>query len=114
MKAFRGEILSVPEDPAAGGAEGVRHYEDGLLVVEDGLVLACGLFAALVLFERRRPLRRRVEPKLRRNLRNLSVAGLGGAAQLAAAPLLRPLTAEVERRRWGLVPRLGLPRPGAR
>ena len=42
MKAFRGEILSVPEDPAAAGAEAVRHYEDGLLVVEDGLVLACG------------------------------------------------------------------------
>lgn len=45
MKAFRGEILSVPEDPAAAGAEAVRHHEDGLLVVEDGLVVACGPFA---------------------------------------------------------------------
>ena len=47
MKAFRGEILSVPEDPAAAGAEAVRHHEDGLLVVEDGLVVACGPFADL-------------------------------------------------------------------
>src|SRR3954469_19461158 len=42
MKAFRGEILSVPEDPAVAGPDAVRHFEDGLLVVEDGLVLACG------------------------------------------------------------------------
>ena len=47
MKAFRGEILSVPDDPAAAGAEAIRHYEDGLLVVEDGLVLACGPYADL-------------------------------------------------------------------
>jgi len=47
MKAFRGEILSVPDDPLAAGPEAIRHYEDGLLVVEDGLVLACGPFAAL-------------------------------------------------------------------
>ena len=42
MKAWRGEILSVPEDPHFAGAEAIRHYEDGLLVVEEGLVLACG------------------------------------------------------------------------
>jgi guanine deaminase len=42
MKAWRGEILSVPEDPAVAGVEAIRHFEDGLLVVEDGLVLACG------------------------------------------------------------------------
>ena len=42
MKTFRGEILSVPEDPVVAGAEAIRHFEDGLLVVEDGLVLACG------------------------------------------------------------------------
>jgi len=47
MKAFRGEILSVPEDPAVAGAEAIRHFEDGLLVVEDGLVLACGHHAEL-------------------------------------------------------------------
>jgi guanine deaminase len=47
MKAFRGEILSVPDDPAVAGPEAIRHFEDGLLVVEDGLVLACGPHAAL-------------------------------------------------------------------
>ena len=47
MKAFRGEILSVPDDPASAGAEAVRHFEDGLLVVEDGLVIACGAHADL-------------------------------------------------------------------
>ncbi|HYD36182.1 MAG TPA: guanine deaminase, partial [Allosphingosinicella sp.] len=47
MKAFRGEILTVSEDPALAGAGAVRHFEDGLLVVEDGLVLACGDHADL-------------------------------------------------------------------
>lgn len=47
MKAFRGEILSVPDDPLVTGAETIRHFEDGLLVVEDGLVLACGQHAQL-------------------------------------------------------------------
>jgi guanine deaminase len=47
MKAFRGEILSVPDDPAVAGAEAVRHFPDGLLVVEDGLVAACGAHADL-------------------------------------------------------------------
>jgi guanine deaminase len=42
MKAFRGEILSVPDDPAVAGSDAIRHFEDGLLVVEDGLVLFCG------------------------------------------------------------------------
>ncbi|HEX8224135.1 MAG TPA: guanine deaminase [Allosphingosinicella sp.] len=47
MKAYRGEILSVPDDPAAAGPGAVRHFEDGLLVVEGGLVLACGSHADL-------------------------------------------------------------------
>lgn len=47
MKAFRAEILSVPDDPATAGAEAVRHHKDGLLVVEDGIVLACGAHADL-------------------------------------------------------------------
>jgi guanine deaminase len=42
MKAYRGEILSVPDDPAIAGPEAIRHFEDGLLVVEDGLVVYCG------------------------------------------------------------------------
>jgi guanine deaminase len=47
LKVYRGEILAVPDDPAVAGAEAIRHYEDGLLVVEDGLVLACGPRAGL-------------------------------------------------------------------
>ena len=47
MKAFRGEILSVPDDPLVAGSEAIRHYRDGLLVVEDGLVVACGANAGL-------------------------------------------------------------------
>lgn len=47
MKAFRAEILSVPEDPRIAGPEAMRHWPDGLLVVEDGLVVACGDHAEL-------------------------------------------------------------------
>jgi guanine deaminase len=47
VKAYRGEILSVPDDPAVAGPGAIRHFEDGLLVVEDGLVLACGAYADL-------------------------------------------------------------------
>ena len=47
MKAWRGEILAVPEDPALAGAGAIRHHRDGLLVVEDGLVVACGPYAEL-------------------------------------------------------------------
>jgi sterol desaturase/sphingolipid hydroxylase (fatty acid hydroxylase superfamily) len=74
--------------------------------------MGLAVFGALVLLERRRPLRRAaVEPKLVRNARNVTLAGIGAAAlQLAAAPVLHPLTAAVERRRWGLLPRLRLPR----
>src|SRR3569623_1643283 len=47
MKAFRGEILCVPEAPAIAGAEAIRHFADGLLVVEDGMVVARGAHADL-------------------------------------------------------------------
>lgn len=45
LTAFRAELLSVPDDPARGGL--VRHHADGLLVVEDGLVVAFGDHATL-------------------------------------------------------------------
>ncbi len=60
--------------------------------------------------ELRRPLRKSVEPKLRRDARNLVIAGIGGIAiALAEQPVARPLAALVERRRWGLLQRLSLP-----
>ncbi|TCM19782.1 guanine deaminase [Novosphingobium sp. PhB165] len=46
MRAFRGEFLSVSRDPRSD-PEAVRHEADGLLVVEDGVVIARGVYAEL-------------------------------------------------------------------
>ena len=46
LHAFRGELLSVPRDPLHD-AGAVRHEADGLLVVEDGIVVARGSHAHL-------------------------------------------------------------------
>jgi sterol desaturase/sphingolipid hydroxylase (fatty acid hydroxylase superfamily) len=63
-----------------------------------------GAFAALVVAETRRPLRGQVEPKLRRDLRNLAVAGLSAATlRMLEKPVVEPLSQAVERRRWGLL-----------
>lgn len=76
-----------------------------------GTLLALGIFAGITWIERRRPLRTEVEPKLRREGRNLAVAGLGAVSlQLAGAPLIRRLTHLVDRRGYGLVPRMPGPR----
>lgn len=45
LSAFRAEIVSVPDDPSQGAP--VVHHADGLLVVEDGVVVACGPWAEL-------------------------------------------------------------------
>lgn len=45
LAGYRAELLSVPRDPRAAGADAVEHYADGLLVVEDGLIVAAGDFA---------------------------------------------------------------------
>ena len=45
IKAYRAELLSVPEDPLQAGT--VRHHADGLLVVENGLVVGFGNHADL-------------------------------------------------------------------
>lgn len=47
IHAFRAEILSVSRDPT-GDPEAVRHEPDGLLVVEDGVVVARGAYAELI------------------------------------------------------------------
>jgi sterol desaturase/sphingolipid hydroxylase (fatty acid hydroxylase superfamily) len=75
-----------------------------------GVALA-GFIGALLVLERRRPLRRRVDPGPRRLARNLAVSGLTAVVlAVAERPLVQPLSAKVERNRWGLLPRLGLPR----
>lgn len=78
-----------------------------------GASLALGAFGALLWFERRRPLRRHaVESKLRRDARNLAVAGVAAVTlQLAERPVVARLTALVERRKLGLLKLVSLPRP---
>lgn len=46
LKAYRGEILSVPHDPRHR-PDAVRYDSDGLLVVEDGIIVARGAYADL-------------------------------------------------------------------
>lgn len=42
LAGFRAELLSVPRDPRGAGADAVVHHADGLLVVEDGIIVAVG------------------------------------------------------------------------
>jgi sterol desaturase/sphingolipid hydroxylase (fatty acid hydroxylase superfamily) len=74
--------------------------------------LMAGAFALLWLLERRRPLRRETESKLKRTGRNLAIAGLAAASlQLVERPMVQPLSEFVEERKWGLLKFLKLPRP---
>jgi sterol desaturase/sphingolipid hydroxylase (fatty acid hydroxylase superfamily) len=73
--------------------------------------LVLGAAGLLVWLERRRPLRRAVESKPRREARNLAVAAAGALAlQLTEKPVAEALTSLVERRRWGLLKVIRLPR----
>ncbi len=73
--------------------------------------VSLGTFAALLWFERRRPLRESVESKTIRSGRNLAVAGLAGAAlQLFENPVVKPLTNFVERKNFGLLKLVRLPK----
>jgi sterol desaturase/sphingolipid hydroxylase (fatty acid hydroxylase superfamily) len=73
-------------------------------------VLGAGCVLVLSYLERRKPLRRSVEPKLKRETRNLAVAGLSGIViVLAERPIVQPLAIWVEQRHWGLVRQLSLP-----
>ncbi len=74
--------------------------------------LIFGAFAVLFWLEKRRPLRREVEPGPNRPGRNLAIAALGAAAlQITERPVTEMLTRLVERRGWGLLKRVSLPRP---
>jgi sterol desaturase/sphingolipid hydroxylase (fatty acid hydroxylase superfamily) len=73
-------------------------------------VIVLGAFAALVIAETRRPLRRQDHAKARRDLRNLAVAGLSAMTlQIFEKPVVDPLSRLVERRRWGLLQQVELP-----
>src|SRR5262249_7498957 len=70
-----------------------------------------GLAAGLFLLERKRPLRSERESKTRRNGRNLAVAGRGAlTVPFGESPIRYPLAKIVERRRWGLLQWIRLPR----
>jgi sterol desaturase/sphingolipid hydroxylase (fatty acid hydroxylase superfamily) len=75
-------------------------------------VLAVAGMAALILLERRAPLRRQTQREPVRSVRNLLMGALSMAVvALAEGPLVSRLADVVERRRWGLVQRLNLPTP---
>jgi sterol desaturase/sphingolipid hydroxylase (fatty acid hydroxylase superfamily) len=72
--------------------------------------LIAGAFGLLYWLERRRPLRNAIEPKASRTARNLSVAAISAVAlQVTERPLISPLCALVEKRRWGLLRKARLP-----
>ncbi len=73
--------------------------------------LIAGALCALSWLERRRPLRRHtVEPKFKREVRNLSVAAVGACALLLIErPAIIRLAQFVEGHRWGLLKQLRLP-----
>jgi sterol desaturase/sphingolipid hydroxylase (fatty acid hydroxylase superfamily) len=72
--------------------------------------IVAGTFLTLAILERRRPLRRTVEPGLQRSGRNLAIATVGSIAiHLAETPLVTRAAAMVDRRQWGLVKMLRLP-----
>jgi sterol desaturase/sphingolipid hydroxylase (fatty acid hydroxylase superfamily) len=74
-----------------------------------GLFLA-GVAGAVFVAERRRRARVRVEPAAVHTGRNLAIPGMAAATvQAVEAPVVLPLARLVERRRWGLVFRLGGP-----
>jgi sterol desaturase/sphingolipid hydroxylase (fatty acid hydroxylase superfamily) len=72
--------------------------------------IVVGAFAAMLGLELKAPLRRPSHGKVRRDARNLAMAAMSAAAiHLVESPLVGRLSRLVARRRWGLVPRLGLP-----
>src|SRR3954452_7241338 len=72
--------------------------------------LAIGAFLLLTIGERRRPLRRHVESKLQRAVRNVALGAMSGVViQLAETPALMALCRTVEARRWGMLQAVDLP-----
>lgn len=72
--------------------------------------LVLGTLATALWLERRRPLRRRTESKLRRDARNLAMAGASALAiRVTEKPLVTRLARLVHERRLGLLRRLDLP-----
>jgi len=47
VKAFRASLFDFIDDPYRSSGQSYRYFEDGLLIVEDGLVKDCGEYSAL-------------------------------------------------------------------
>ena len=74
-------------------------------------LLVGATFVGLLLLEWRRPLRRSVESKIRRNARNFALAAISASAlRVAEMPVVNPLSTWVEESRWGLLKLTALPR----
>lgn len=94
--------------PASGDNSGMGRDRLGAFLT-GALVVVAGALVAIELVRPLRPSRR--EPKRRRMERNAVVAALGAATvQLCEQPLVVPLARLVERRRWGVLGRLPIPR----
>lgn len=93
-------------DPAHARQETRQQRLPGWL---SGLVVI-GTFLVLSYWERRRPLRRRVEPSGQRTGRNLMIAGFTSLAlQMTERPLISRLSRLVTQRNLGLLKQLPLP-----
>jgi len=69
-----------------------------------------GGLAALLYFERRFPLRQPVEPGFRRIARNAATGALTATfVSIVERPLVTRTAILTEQRRWGVVPKLGMP-----
>jgi sterol desaturase/sphingolipid hydroxylase (fatty acid hydroxylase superfamily) len=67
-------------------------------------------FGALVCWERRHALRRTVDSKVKRDVRNMAIAALAGAVvQFVEVPVAFGLAQQVQEKRWGLIQQLPLP-----
>jgi sterol desaturase/sphingolipid hydroxylase (fatty acid hydroxylase superfamily) len=74
-------------------------------------IFMVGTFAALYYFERRRPLRKQVEPKIINAARDLAIGSAAAAAiNFFEKPVTDKLTQFVEKKRFGLLKILRLPK----
>ncbi len=76
-----------------------------------GSSIALVTFGVLVYLENRRPLRRRTESKPVRYVRNLAIAGITAIVlSVAETPVTSRLTKLIQKRKWGLLKFIRLPR----
>lgn len=74
-------------------------------------VLSVGAFAVLYYFEKKRPLRKQIEPKTTNTARDLAIASAAGIAiRLFEKPVAGNLTEFVERKRFGILKMIDLPK----